>query len=244
MTHPQFIQLLLKEIDRTADCPVTAITYGAHMVAVESSKTGVATWAWTDHPVPLESLPEPVKSDSAKNIARMIADENPLTASLGMAALNAILPDLPSRNLIDRNAGALTLDLGKGKNVAVIGHFPFVEKMKGKFRQFMVFEKKPRSGDLEESCIPEKLPSADVVAVTATTIANKSLGHILAHCRKDAVKLIIGPSTPMCSAMFELGFDYVAGSIVEDTARLKQGIVEGCSFKQAKGVKHVILQSR
>lgn len=52
---------------------------------------------------------------------------------------------------------------------------------------------------------------------------------------------MIGPSTLMCDAVFRLGFDYVAGSIVEDTALLKQDIVAGCAFKQARGVKHVIL---
>ncbi|MDY0374282.1 MAG: DUF364 domain-containing protein, partial [Desulfobacterium sp.] len=56
------------------------------------------------------------------------------------------------------------------------------------------------------------------------------------------VKLIIGPSTPVTPALFELGFDYVAGVVVRDRELVKQGIKEGVSFKQLKGVSHVILR--
>jgi len=42
--------------------------------------------------------------------------------------------------------------------------------------------------------------------------------------------------------MFELGFDYIAGSLVEDVDIFRQGIVDGCAFKQIKGIKHVILK--
>ncbi len=237
-----FIELLLEEIEQLEDFPVAAITYGPHIVAVESRKTGLATWAWNNHPVPLETLPDPDDQYSAKALARLIRDEDPLKASLGMATMNSLLPEPPARYLSNLNAGDLILRMGMEKRVAIIGHFPFVRKMKGKFKELMVFERSPKPGDLEENMIPLKLPSADIVAVTATTIANKSLGNILSSCREDAVKIIIGPSTPLCDAAFELGFDYVAGTLVNDTALLKKGIVSGCAFKQVQGVNHVILQ--
>ena len=106
-----------------------------------------------------------------------------------------------------------------------------------------MFEKSPKPGDLESNLIPKHLPSADIVAITATTLANGSLAGILASCQPSAVKLIIGPSTPVTPALFELGFDYVAGSVVRDRGLVKQGIKEGVSFKQLKGVGHVILRS-
>ncbi len=240
--NQDFINLLMEQIERLEDRPVTAITYGPHMVAVESRKTGVATWAWNNHPVPMETLPNPDNHYSGKTLARMIQDTNPLKASLAMAALNSLLPKPSPRHFSSLNAGDLILKLGKQKRVAIIGHFPFIQKMQGKFKELMVFEKSPKLGDLEENLIPRKLPAADIVAVTATTIANKSLGNILSNCRKDATKMIIGPSTPMCKATFELGFDYVAGTLVEDTALLKEGIIKGCAFKQVRGVNHVILR--
>ncbi len=243
MHHKNYLQVLTDTIDSLPDHPVKNITYGAHVVSVESRKTGMATWAWHKHPVPMEALPDPGKHYSGKQLARLVTDASPLKASLGMAALGSLLPDIPSQHLTDLNAGDLILELGKNKKVAVIGHFPFVEKMKGKFDELMVFEKVPQAGDLEENRIPEKLPTADIVAITATTLSNKSLGNILDNCSDAAVKLLVGPSTPLCSAMFELGFDYIAGSLVEDVDIFRRGIIDGCAFKQIKGIKHVILKS-
>lgn len=243
MNHRELTNTILKSVENISDQKITSLTYGSHIVGVESSlKMGLATWAWQgSHPVPLNNLPDPGNTYSAKELARLIHDDNPLKASLGLAALNSLLPDIEPENLTDINAGDLILKIGKGKKVAIVGHFPFVEKMREQFNDLMVFEKKPQPGDLDAKLIPEKMPAAEMVALTATTISNKTLGDILSWCSKDSVKLIIGPSTPICSAMFDIGFDYVAGTIVKDKIIVKQGIDQGLPFKQLKGVQHVIM---
>ena len=235
-------EIFKKIIDELPDHEVTDITCGPHVVAVKSRKTGLATWACGKHPVVENERPNPQLPCSGKELASWIEDRNPMKASLGLAALNALLPDITPENLIDINAGDLIMELGKGKTVAVIGHFPFVEKMKGKFNDLMVFEKSPAQGDISSHLMPEKLPLADIIAITATTIANKTLDDIISNSRKDAVKLIIGPSTPMCMELLKAGFDYVAGSVVEDEELVKKGILAGLSFKKIKGVRHVIIK--
>jgi uncharacterized protein (DUF4213/DUF364 family) len=245
MNHKEIADIILKAIDNIPDREVTCITYGSHIVSVESSKTGLATWAWHgSHPVPLNDLPDPKTGclHSVKQLAQLIHDNNPLKASLGLAALNSVLPDIDPENITDINASDLILKIGKGKKVAIVGHFPFVRKIREEFDDLMVFEKQPRTGDLESVLIPEKIPLADIVALTATTISNKTLASILSSCSENAVKLIIGPSTPLCTAMFDIGFDYVAGSIVKNKKIVKQGITQGVPFKQLKGVQHVIIK--
>ncbi|MEA3333288.1 MAG: DUF364 domain-containing protein [Pseudomonadota bacterium] len=106
-----------------------------------------------------------------------------------------------------------------------------------------VFEKKPQSRDLAADLIPQHLPSADIVAITATTVSNKTLAGILSHCSPSATKLILGPSTPLSPALFELGFDYIAGTVVKDKDLARQGIENGLAFKHLQGVKHVILSA-
>ena len=242
MNQREMTDFILSRLDTIPDHPVTRLTYGAHIVAVESQSMGLATWASEKHPVPVNELPDPDKVGSAKELAQLLHDDNPLKSSLGLAALNSLLPDPAPEDLIDINAGDLIMDLGKGKHVVVIGHFPFVERMKGCFKEFMVFEKKPQSGDLKADLMPEHLPSADIVAITATTVSNKSLAGILSHCSHSASKLIIGPSTPLSPIMFKLGFDYIAGIVVKDKNLARQGIEKGLAFKQLQGVKHVILR--
>ncbi len=244
MNQKQLIDTILKTIEHIPDQMVKEITYGSHIVAVETMKTGLATWAWQGrHPVPLDNLPDPgCEQQSVKKLIQMIYDDDPLKSSLGIAALNSILPDIDPKYFADINAGDLILKIGKEKKVAIVGHFPFVQKMKEKFKDLMVFEKKPQPGDLKSDLIPQKIPAADIVAITATTISNKTLAGILSCCSKNAIKLIIGPSTPLCTAMFDIGFDYIAGSIVKDKEIVKKGIIKGVSFKQLKGVNHVIMK--
>ncbi|MBN2809938.1 MAG: DUF364 domain-containing protein [Deltaproteobacteria bacterium] len=233
---------LLRQLEDIVDQPVSRLTYGSHIVAVESRTMGLATWASAKHPLPLKDLPEPGTAVSAKALAQLLKDDNPLKSSLGLAALNSLLPDPETDNQVDINAGDLLMELGQGKVVAVIGHFPFVEKMQGCFKKFMVFEKKPQAGDLEADLMPQHLPAAEIVAITATTLANKTLAGILACCSASAVKLIIGPSTPLSPVMFDFGFTYVAGTIVKDKEVVRQGIENGLAFKQIRGVRHVILR--
>ncbi len=244
MTQTQVIDHILNQIATIPDQEVACLTYGAHIVSVESTSMGIATWACGQHPVCLDSLPAIGLSHSVKQIAGLLHDKDPMKSSLGLAAVNSLLPDPRPEEMVDVNAGDLILELGTKKRVAVIGHFPFVERMKGKFKELMVFEKKPQSGDLEADLIPRHLPSADIVAITATTLSNGTLAGILSCCQPSAVKLIIGPSTPVTPALFALGFDYVAGVVVRDRGIVKGGIEQGCSFKQIKGVGHVILRSR
>lgn len=244
MTQTGIIDHLLKQIETIPDQEVGCLTYGAHIVSVESATMGLATWACGRHPVAHGALPPINHSTSVKELAQLFHDDDPIKSSLGLAALNSLLPDPLPEDVIDVNAGDLILELGGNKRVAVIGHFPFVQRMKGKFKELMVFEKSPQPGDLESNLIPKHLPSADIVAITATTLANGSLAGILASCQPSAVKLIIGPSTPVTPGLFELGFDYVAGVVVRDRELVTQGIKEGVSFKQLKGVSHVILQTR
>jgi uncharacterized protein (DUF4213/DUF364 family) len=243
MNQKEIIDLLLAEVETLPEEPVKRITYGAHIVAVESRKMGLATWAAGKHPVSKKDLPAADKAVSVQELARLLYDDNPLKSSLGIAALNSLLPDPAPNDITDINAGDLIMDLGKGKNVVVIGHFPFVEKMRNSFKDFKVFEKKPQAGDLKAELMPEYLPTADLVAITATTISNQSLAAILSNCSAAATKLIIGPSTPLTPVMFKLGFKYVAGSLVKDENMVRMGIENGLAFKQVQGVRHVILQN-
>ncbi|MFO7884724.1 MAG: DUF364 domain-containing protein [Desulfobacteraceae bacterium] len=242
MHHLKIIELLLDTIKDIPDHKIQSITCGAHIAGVESLNMGLATWAWGGRePVPFEKLPAPETYTSAGELAQLIQDNNPLNASLGMAALNSLLPEPARESLEPINAKDLILSLGKGKKVAIIGHFPFVKQLKNQFEDLMVFEKKPQPGDISADLIPEKMPRADLVALTATTIANKTLGGILDHCSKNAVKIIIGPSTPLTPALFDLGFSFIAGSLVRNREIARQGIKADISFKQLKGVDHVIM---
>ncbi len=243
MTQKELLDRLFAAAGEQPDVPLKGVTLGAHVVAVESRRLGLATWSSAVHPVPLETLPAPEEFSSARALARLLYSDNTLESSLGIAALNSLLPAPRPESIVDLNAGDLIRELGTGKSVAVIGHFPFVARLREAFDELLVFEKRPQAGDLEADRIPELLPRAEVVAITATTLCNRTLAEILACCRPDAIKLLVGPSTPLTPALFAVGFDYLAGSLAADPESVRESITRGFAFKQLKGIRHIIIKT-
>src|SRR3546814_20840642 len=59
-----------------------------------------------------------------------------------------------------------------------------------------------------------------------STIVNGSLPRILALC-KNAFVLMIGPSTPLSPALFDLGIAALSGFVAADIGRLARAVSEG-----------------
>lgn len=231
---------LLSLLDAVPDSAVTETIFGNHVLAVQSRRTGLATWAVGDHPVARDPVCDRPRPAGAKDLARWLMDENPAAASIGLAALNSLLPVPAEQVLEEINAGDLILQYAENKNIAVIGHFPFVAKLRSRFSNLWVLEKSPKPGDFPAAAAPEFLPQADVVALTATTLANRTLSECLRWTRSDAVKFIIGPSTPLTPLLFDVGFDVLAGSLVADMDQVRRSILANKAFKEVAGVRHVV----
>jgi uncharacterized protein (DUF4213/DUF364 family) len=82
------------------------------------------------------------------------------------------------------------------------------------------------------------------VAITSTTLINRTLPGILSLCKKGSVKMLLGPTTPLSEIFFDYGIDILAGSVVTDNERVLQSVSEGASFMQIKkrgGIRFVSL---
>jgi len=70
------------------------------------------------------------------------------------------------------------LKRGTGRKVAIVGHFPFTERVRQAAEPCWVVELHPRSGDLPAERAPEVLPQADVVALTGTSLVNHTFDDL------------------------------------------------------------------
>ena len=123
-----------------------------------------------------------------------------------------------------------------------MGDFPFVKKLRDVAKNLFVFELSPMDGDyLLPHQMPEFLPQADIVAITGTSLLNRTFDDILSHIRRDAFKLMLGPSTPMSEVLFDYGIDALCGSYVEDKIAVENHIAQAVPFKFIKGVKHLTM---
>jgi len=166
-------------------------------------------------------------------------------ASIGLAAINALLPGDPGQ-CVDLKAEDYLTRNGVNKNVAVVGHFPFLNELKPLARNLWVLELNPGEGDLPAQVAPEIIPQADLVAVTATTLINKTFQNLISLCRPDAHVVLIGPSTPLTPVLYECGIDAIFGTVVTNPYAALLGISQGMSIhqlRQAGSVRFVAMKN-
>jgi uncharacterized protein (DUF4213/DUF364 family) len=179
----------------------------------------------------------------ARELARLADSDSVIEAAIGLATINALLPVDEGRPA-ERNAEEVILHHGVGRRVALIGHFPFVDRVRERVGQLWVLERRPRPGDLPASEVIEVVPRADLVAVTATTLLNRTFEEVMALRRPDALVLVLGPSTPLSPILLDHGAHILSGSVVEDIDAVLRTVGQGANFRQIHrvGVRLVTMQ--
>lgn len=162
-----------------------------------------------------------------------LEEENSPLKSLALAALNAALPPL-SAPADERNAVEVIAKKGKGRHVALIGHFPFVDALRPRVGRLSVLEMHPRQGDLPASTAPAILPRADLVAITAMTLMNGTFEDLMAYCPSHADILLLGPSTPLSPLLFDAGVTHLAGAQVKNIPAVLRAVAQGGNFRQVR----------
>jgi uncharacterized protein (DUF4213/DUF364 family) len=176
---------------------------------------------------------------TALELAEYAKSESLLEASIGMATINSLI-DIDESRCIEKNAFEIILEKGQGKNVAIVGHFPWIPKLKGKTKNLWVLEQRLREGDLPAKEAGRILPQCDVVGITGTSFINHTLEGLLNLC-KEAYVLLIGPTSPIAPILFNYGIDAICGSKIIDPDQLVRSISEGATFKEVTGVRLLTL---
>lgn len=159
---------------------------------------------------------------SLADLASLWGAENVFEHAIAVAAVNA---HWNRYDLEGSTVNGLDLIENHGSRTVMIGRFPGVaERCPG----IAVVEREPRAGEYPESALPELLPQAKFVAVTASAIVNGSMAGILALCRQAYV-LVIGPSTPLAPPLFGCGVAALSGFVARDVEKLAQAVSEGAS---------------
>ena len=171
---------------------------------------------------------------SGRELAELLRSHSTLEASIGMAAFNALL-EVDERDCTEINAREVILQRGAGKRVAIVWHFPFVERVRQSAVQCWVVELHPRPGDLPAQWAAAVLPQADVVAMTGTSLVNHTFDELIGLCRPDAFVILLGGSAPLTPVLFECRVDAVSGTRVVDVPAALQAVSQGATFPQIPG---------
>ena len=173
-------------------------------------------------------------------LAGWLRDWDPHAASVGLAAVNAVIntqdnPLLararPLDKPLDRGApGNLAvfahfLPQLAGRRVVVIGRYPGLDVLAREL-DLTVLERQPGPGDLPDPACEYLLPAADWVFLTASSLANKTFPR-LAELARGATTVLMGPGTPWLAELAAFGIDYLAGVQVTDPGQLRRTVAEG-----------------
>ena len=215
----------------STDAVVTGTLKGECWTAVETEPSfGMAM------PTPLDTahqlLEGPSHGMSLKRLAQAAKSWNLTEASFGMAAVNAYYN--PPRRL--EQLGAYEpfekyctdgLDL-RGKHIGVVGHLNMPSSVYEQAASVRILERNPRPGDYPDSACDWLIPQCDIIIMTASTLVNKTLPHLL-ELSRNACTILAGPSCPMCPALLDLGIHRIAGLVITNVDGMKEKITKEIS---------------
>lgn len=167
-------------------------------------------------------------------VASLVKSWDNYEAALGLAAINSVinsaekiekLSELKICNHVQQNVFEFMKDRIKGKKVAVIGHFPDIEKL-ASICELSILERIPQKHDFPDPACEYILPQQDFVFITGTTLINKTLPRLL-ELSKDTYVTLVGPSTPMTKSLYKYGINMLAGTVVTEPKKVWDLIKEG-----------------
>jgi hypothetical protein len=172
-----------------------------------------------------------LETRSGLELAALVHSDRPTEVSVGMAAINSLLPQRPD-SWVDLNAENVIESHGTDQSVALIGHFPFADRLRAQVGKLSVLELNPRPGDLPVTAAEDIIPKCQVVAITGMTLLNHSLQRLLRLCAPDALVILLGPSVPLSPMVFQWGVDILCGSIVTSLDPVLRAVRQGANFRQ------------
>lgn len=162
-----------------------------------------------------------------RELAQLAGAANPFESCIGFAAINAF------HNRYDLAGEAINgLDaLGDIRGpVTAIGRFP---RLGDRFPGVRVVEREPREGEYPEAEAEALIRESEAAIITASALANGTLGPLLAAAKAARV-VLVGPSAPLAPCLHDHGVDVIAGAVVADIEGAARVIIEGGAVRALK----------
>ena len=233
----KIIDELLSNIEYKAS--VKDIRQGPFQTAVLTRYCGLASTPHDSGPhhdrAPVNDAGRLMEKD-VQTLAGMAKSESPFEAAIGMATINSLI-EIEERWCQELNAAELIARKGHGKRVAIVGHFPFVPRLREVTEELWVIEKKPQEGDLPETEANRLLPQADVVAITGTAFTNHTIEQLLDSCNPHAYIVILGDTAPLSPVLFDYGVNAISGTRVIEPDIVLNCVSQGATFRQIRGIR-------
>jgi uncharacterized protein (DUF4213/DUF364 family) len=226
------------------DAPAREVRVGRFWTAVWSRACGLASTTGPgdhEHGATFVQDAGGLAGRSTLELAALAYSDSPLEAGIGLAAINSVL-EIDEARCRELNAGDLLIERGRGKKVALVGHFPFVPALREAAAQLWVLELRPHPGDVGAEEAEAIVPEADIVAITGSAFINHTIERLLGLCRPRSFVMVLGPTTPLSPVVFDYGVDVISGTRVLDPTLALRCASEGATFRQMRGVRLLTME--
>jgi uncharacterized protein (DUF4213/DUF364 family) len=160
-------------------------------------------------------------------------------ASVGIATLNSII----SRYVEPGKAKRGMLPRARDKKIALIGRFPFVERLKQLTSQVWTISSSLGEGEYPESEAEHILHVADVSVISGSAIVDHSLERYLKWA-EPSYTIVFGPSTPLSPLLFKYGADQIGGVKVMNETQVATVIATGAEdISDCTGIAPIVMEA-
>jgi uncharacterized protein (DUF4213/DUF364 family) len=178
----------------------------------------------------------PLAGSKASILLSGLGGEDLLASTLGLATANALLAcDPPAVHM--REGDILeSLQLRNGDRVCMVGCFvPLLASLQTRQISVTAVDQVPKPGSLPAQEVEQYLPRSQVAIITATSLINGTLAHLLELSRGCREVALLGPSTPLLPEVFSgTPVTCLAGIRVREPEGVLQCIAEGQGFQVFK----------
>jgi len=227
------------------DVSVQNICQGPFQTAVLTRNCGLASTPHDPGPhhnrTPVGEAGRLMEHD-AQALAGMARSESPFEAAIGMATINSLIK-VDEHKCHEINAGDLLSSKGNGKKVAIVGHFPFVTRLRKVAQELWIIERNPEPGDYTEEEAGNIIPRADVIGITGTALTNHTFEQLIGMCSPGAYVVVLGGTAPLSPVLFDYGVSAISGTRVADPEMVFRCVGQGATFRQLRGV-HLLTMER
>jgi uncharacterized protein (DUF4213/DUF364 family) len=179
---------------------------------------------------------QPLAGGKASMLLSGLGSTDLLASTLGQATANALLAGAPPSLHMCEGDILEGLKLRDGDQVCMVGCFvPLMACLQTRRISVAAVDQVPKPGSLPAEEAEELLPHSQVAILTATSIINGTLDHLLELCRCCREAALLGPSTPLLPEVFSgTPISCLAGIRVQEPEAVLQSIGEGQGFRVFK----------
>lgn len=234
-------QDLIDSVKLSFDEKVKDLRVGIRWIGVLTKKLGISiTFDNNKHMTGIEDAGN-FSGKNAEELLNFLKTFDTLKIGIGLGTLNSLLKQ--PKNFETINIFDYLLEKGKDKKIVFIGHFEDINKLENVAKEVTIIERKPKEEDFLDTFQEYLIPEADIVAITGSTFANKSIKRIL-ELSKNSYTIVFGPSTPLSEVLFDYGVDMIGGILIKDDKKVLDIISQGGSLNKFKNLVEFVTIKR